>query len=215
MPLILGGDKQKGEYIEGKIKDNIDEIEANHGEKIVAVVSDAGSNYLSARQHISASNPRIFSVTCAAHMVNLLAGDITKLPSLTCILTKSKKIVKEIRGSKTKIGEFREEFKRYAAEEKESGIIVRPVSLGLYSVTRWYGIRDMLYKLRRSKPVLMRLAIKESFELDSTVRRTIKDDRFWLKLENVFPLYSLLAESKLPSINGHSAMGNPHLIFCL
>lgn len=210
MPLILGGDKQKGDYIEDKIRETINEIEAIHGDKIVAVVSDAGSNYLSARQHISSLNPRVFSVTCAAHMVNLLASDLTKLPSLSSLLTKSKKIVKEIRGSKTKIGEFREEFKRYAAEEKESGIVVRPVSLGLYSVTRWYGIRDMLYKLRRSKPVLMRLAIKESFELDSTVRRTIKDDRFWSKVENVFPLYSLLAESKFLSINGHSAVGNPH-----
>lgn len=159
-------------------------------------MSDAGSNYLLARESISEACPKIASVSCGAHMVNLLAGDLTKIPSLTKFLKRAKEIVKDIRGSKTKVGHYNEEFRRYIEEEVEKGNKVQKSTLGIFSVTRWYGIRDMLYKIRKAKPVLQRLSIKDHVQLDSSVRRTIKDDKFWKKLENVYPIYELLANCK-------------------
>jgi hypothetical protein len=173
----------------------VNELEKKYGtQKIVAIVSDRGSNYLSARNTISI-NSSILSVNCAAHLLNLLAGDITKLPSLQHFILRAKAIIKEIKGSKVKLGEYNEEFDRWIQEEKRNGREPeRKVSLTLPSVTRWFEIRDMLSKLRRAKPILLRLSIREGCDLTFSTRDSVLAESFWNMLGNVHPLFIAITD---------------------
>jgi hypothetical protein len=176
----------------------VNELEETYGlEKIVAIVSDQRSNYLSARNQISA-NSSIASVSGAAHLINLLAGDITKIPSLQRFIMRLKSIIKEIKGSKVKLGKYCSEFDRWILEEKSKGNDPgQRVTLTLPAVTRWFGIRDMLTKLRRAKTVLLRLSIRDDFDLGLATRSSIMDERFWLQLEAVHPLFMAITDGKI------------------
>ncbi|CAL8122074.1 unnamed protein product [Orchesella dallaii] len=188
-----GSNSQTGDYLQGQLNSIITEINTKFGHgKIVAIVSDRGSNYLNARTRIHNQQPGILSISCAAHALNLLVGDISKLPTIQSHLNQAKNIIKEIKNSKTKLGEYYAEFDRYVDEEKLEGRSHHKVSLSLPSVTRWFGVRDMLHKLKHAKNVLLRLAIKETCLLSSTSKRTIMDTNFWYKLERLYPLYTVL-----------------------
>jgi hypothetical protein len=160
-------------------------------------VSDQGSNYLAARNQIANEMPGILSISCAAHMLNLLTGDITKLPTLQKFIMRGKAIIKEIKGSKTRLGEYNSEYDRWYADEIQQGFDAQPkVSLSLPSVTRWFGIKDMLYKLTRAKPVLLRMSIKDGIGLSPSSRQILRDENFWLKLDQILPIYKALTDSK-------------------
>jgi hypothetical protein len=193
----IGESSQTGTYVKSKLKEVIDELNAIGTGKVVAIVSDQGSNYLSARNQISEECPEILSISCAAHMLNLLTGDVSKLPSLQKFISKGKSVVKEIKGSKLRLGEYNAEYDRWLAEETERGSDVRPkVTLSLPSVTRWFGIREMLYKLTRAKPVLRRMSIKDGIGLSQGSRQTLMDEGFWHKLDQIKPLFIGLTDGK-------------------
>jgi len=177
----------------------LEEFEKQYGRKIAAIVSDQGSNYLSARNRINRDHPHILTVNCTAHLLNLLTGDVSKIPSLVKFVTRATAIVKEIKKSKVKLGHYHEEFQRFRKEQAEnenSVTAAAAVSLTIPCITRWFGIRDMLKKLKQAKPVLIRLSIKEEIDFTVSVRRTLKDDRFWGKLEDIYPLYEALVGGK-------------------
>jgi len=151
---------------------------------------------LAARNRIAVDR-NLLSVSCAAHLFNLLVGEISKLPNLQKTLNKAKSIVKEFKGSKSKLGEYLKEYERWTDEEKGKGNKpAKPVMLTLPSITRWFAIRDLLYKLLRAKPVLLRLAIREDFNLSQCTRSAIKDDNFWDRMKSIFPLYKALTDGK-------------------
>jgi len=192
--ICLGSTSQDSEYIEERLSKILQNIEKDNPHKISAVVSDQGSNYLAARNRLQRSNPHILSINCAAHMLNLLTGDISKLPSLQTFINRAKAVVREIRKSKIKLGHYHEEYGKLRKEQIENGTVpvAIPVSLTIPSTTRWFGIRDMLYKLTRARPVLIRLSIRQDIDFSTAVRRTLKDDGFWMKLDSVYPLYKSL-----------------------
>ncbi|OXA37509.1 hypothetical protein Fcan01_27767 [Folsomia candida] len=166
-----GEEKETGIYIQGNLEKAINKIEETYGRhKIVAVVSDQGSNFLFARNAIARTSS-ILSINCAAHMLNLLASD-------------------------RRLGEYNAEFERYISEEKDKGNNPSSlVSLSIPSPTRWFGIRDMLYKLDRAKPVLMRLSIKDDTDISFGTKKTLRDEAFWSKLLSVRPLFLAITDA--------------------
>lgn len=100
-----------------------------------------------------------------------------------------------IKSSKRRLGEYNAEFERYISEEKDKGNNPSSlVSLSIPSPTRWFGIRDMLYKLDRAKPVLMRLSIKDDTDISFGTKKTLRDEAFWSKLLSVRPLFLAITD---------------------
>jgi hypothetical protein len=202
--------------VKSKLLEIIEELNVIGDGKVVAIVSDQGSNYLAARNQIANEMPGILSISCAAHMLNLLTGDITKLPTLQLFIKRGKSVIKEIKGSKTRLGEYNAEYDRWHADEIQNGVHPQPkVSLSLPSVTRWFGIRDMLYKLKRAKPVLLRMSIKDGIGLSTSSRQTLRDESFWHNLDQIFPIYKALTDSKLKVLHANSFLrDNSRKVYC-
>ncbi len=189
-------------FIKQKLNEAIDALNIGPGQgfhdKVVAIISDQGSGYKQARDQIQLeTGGKILSITCAAHLINLLAGDFCKLPSVQNIIVPAKSIVKEIKGSKLKIGEYHAEYTKYIMDQKENNRTVTRVSLTLPSVTRWYGIRDMFEKLLLSRPVLERMAISVDGRLTNQIRAKIKDDNLWQRIEQVSPIIMSLTDGNI------------------
>lgn len=102
-----GDQPQTAENIATQLNGILREISGLYGEeKIVAIVSDRGSNYLKARNDIANSNKNIVSIHCTPHLLNNLAEDITKIPSICGVINNVKKIINEIKKSKNTIQEY-------------------------------------------------------------------------------------------------------------
>ncbi|OXA46208.1 hypothetical protein Fcan01_19280 [Folsomia candida] len=190
-----GANRETGEYLASVIKGVIEEVQATHGQgKIVAIVTDQGSNFVRARRVIS-NEETILSINCGAHMPNLLAEDISKIPSINRFLKKSTNVVKEIKKSKLKLARYYDEYQKWIDDERVKGNTPKSrVTLTLPSKSRWYGIRDMFHKLLRARPVLERLSILHEIDFTSSTRMALKDDSFWTKLEHVAPLFRAISD---------------------
>ena len=152
--------------------------------KVTAILSDQGPDYRKARRLINEKYPAILSINCASHVLNNLAKDMCKLSTMDSLLKKARAIVVEMK-HKLRKARFKEEFRKYADEERLKGRKVTPVMLTLPSDTRWFGLKDMIEKLLRSKQVLLRLAVDVDFDMGWRNKNSIKDDQFWSKLQEM------------------------------
>jgi Protein of unknown function (DUF 659)/hAT family C-terminal dimerisation region len=177
-------------------------MEANGVSRFLGAVTDNARNMKSAWEILSKKYPDSPAAFygCAAHILNLLIGDIMKTTSLFKIQTTCKKIVKDIKGSH-KLGSL---FKSTQVEKKIPGMptLKLPVS------TRWASIVHCLNSLVINKAALKALAISEhSHLLDPSVQAAILDSNiFWVRVESVLVLlepikkWIAILESDLPRI---------------
>lgn len=183
--MEIGGRRCTGKLVAGEIFRIIDTMDAK---KISSVLTDNGRNMTAAQDVVTLKYPHIIRVNCAAHILNLLVNDLCKLESVNSFLKAAKEVVKEILGSKYKLGRYHEEWERFIADEKQKGRSSTKVSLCLPAETRWFGVRDMLNKLKRAKLVLQRLAIDTDVCISSSTKIYVLDEGFWeklLKMENL------------------------------
>lgn len=192
-----GSSSQDTKLIKDELQKSIEDLQKHGDDKVVAIVSDQGSGYKQARDKIQQeSGEKILSVTCSAHLLNLLTGDFCKLSSVRNTIMNAKKVVKEIRGSKLKIGEYDDEYCKWIDEEKLKGRTHRRISLSLPAVTRWFGVRDMLEKLLRAKPVLERMSINPQSRLTYEIKQLIKSDGFWEKTKLIYLVIEKLTDGE-------------------
>lgn len=149
--------------------------------RFVAVSSDNENTMVNAKKIVRDRYNHIFSIGCTAHLINLIAKDLGKLPTFSGPVNSTVRIMKEIKLSKTKHGRWDKEWEKHA---EEKGIPVRKRSLALPVSVRWYSYRDHVKRFVEAKQVLRRMEADDVLESSSDSRK-IRDDRFWQNLERV------------------------------
>lgn len=178
--MEITGDSIDNKFLIKQMKQAIEEIGL---EKISAVVCDNAKNMKKMQMQISAENPSIISINCAAHTLNLLIQDICRLNTAHLLINNGKVIIKEILKSKTSKGRYIDEWNKYVAVEKAKGNYVRKLLLCIPVATRWYAISDMMYRLLRNRPVLERMSIDKDSDLSRQCKTIIKSDQFWTEVQ--------------------------------
>lgn len=83
--------RHTGEYIAHEISSVINEV---GNDKVIAVVTDNASNMKADWKIVKDNFPDVSTVGCAAHGLNLLLQDISKIGTFNLIITKSKEIIR-------------------------------------------------------------------------------------------------------------------------
>jgi ABC-type Zn uptake system ZnuABC Zn-binding protein ZnuA len=83
--------KQTGENIAADIEKVITQIDHS---KLSAIITDNASSMKKAWKLLAVKYPKVVFLGCIAHSLNLLVGDIMKLPWADSIMKNGKKIVK-------------------------------------------------------------------------------------------------------------------------
>ena len=83
-----------GKYIANEIEKIILEIGIN---KVDALVTDKANNMKSAWYIIKDKYPNINTIGCAAHTLNLLFGDVTKIESIANLVVTARNIVTKLK----------------------------------------------------------------------------------------------------------------------
>ena len=154
--------------------------------KITAIISDNGSNMILTQQQMNLKYNTILRINCAAHTLNLLIQDMTKLMGPHLLILNAKEIVKEIVKSRTKKGQFIKKWDEHVKKEKEKGNFVRKINLLTPVMTRWYAISDMIYRLMRNKEVLKNLAIDPEVHIKDENQKMILSNDFWKDLKEFY-----------------------------
>lgn len=198
-----GAEKQDTAYSREQFLKIIAEINQEHEGKVVAIVSDQGSNYLAARNEIQNQQHGVLSINCTAHLINLVAGDFARLPSVQKNITRAKDVVKEIRVGKRKLATYMETFQQFKKEQEENGgNKVRILCLSLPCVTRWFGIRILLGKIVNARPVLERMVLApinasaQEIDLSLKTKNTIKSDTFWKKSQDLLEVFIKITDGR-------------------
>ncbi|KAM7309798.1 uncharacterized protein ISCGN_006783 [Ixodes scapularis] len=89
--IETGTNRHSASYISGEICDVIDFLES---EKVVALVTDNASNMQAACQMVTCKFPHIATIGCAAHGLNLLLNDLTRLKTLEKVRQTSREVIK-------------------------------------------------------------------------------------------------------------------------
>ena len=188
--IECNGDKQDGKFYEKLLDDTIKEIGKN---KIVAVISDNATELEMAKRIINVNYPNILPIKCAAHWLNLLVKDLSKLPSFHKIISDVSHFVSIFIHSKIKMATLEDEWKYYIEENKQMQI--KKVTSKLPGDTRWTGISDMFSSFINSKQVLRRLSLKHFFgrimrkQQPFNLDNQILSDDFWQNCEETFEFF--------------------------
>jgi len=123
--LATNAERHTGEYMAKQIDEVI--IEIGH-EKCNAIVTDNARNMEMPKTIICEKYPNIVAYGCAAHILNLLIGDIMKLQSISNVILDAKAIVKDVNNVYVHKSVF---------ETLQKQINFTCISLELPVVTRW------------------------------------------------------------------------------
>lgn len=178
-------DRHTGEYMAAKINEVLMEIGPN---RFKAIVTDNASAMLKARSIIHEKYSFITTYGCAAHTLNLLIGDISKIKTMASIEGDTKAIIKEINNSHVLSATFR----KIQVEKKGKSI-----SLKLPCKTRWGSIIHSLKSLLDTKYALKSLAVCEDTEdiLNKRVSNLILDETvFWVRISKLYELINPVVE---------------------
>ena len=161
-----------GEYICGEVRKVVEEIKAQCGKVVIGLVTDNASNMKRAWNLLQDEYPEITCYGCAAHSLNLIFGDLTKLETLAQIVKNAKSIVKEFKSKHMLVDLL-------SKVQKEENV---HISLKLPVKSRWGSTLICMDSVQKNKHVLRKLVVSEMSEstnLSRSIKRVILDDNFW------------------------------------
>ncbi|KAF2885607.1 hypothetical protein ILUMI_20549 [Ignelater luminosus] len=170
--------RHTGQYVAEQIEAVFTDIGIN---KVIACCTDNAANMKKAwdlLQKKYADKPISF-YGCAAHTLNLLVNDITKLNTTDILINSAKAIIKIIKSKSV----LTSAFFNLQREKQEP----RKCILKLPVATRWASIVLSFESLLKNKNILKALAINDEYQ-DLIEKRNktniLDDDIFWKKIES-------------------------------
>ena len=130
-----------GEFLADQVSSVIENIGL---EKFAAFVTDSGSNCRRAREIIEQNYPHVLNIRCAAHAINLIAADFSKIPKVSTFISELNKVVRFFKNSHVAHNELRDGLRNM----KISG-----GGLRTYVKTRWGSLFDAVDSVIRARPV--------------------------------------------------------------
>jgi len=170
----------------GDAADNLDDVIEQH--KFHSVVTDQPSVMTSAWSKVEQNKPWVHCYGCGAHVLNLLAGDFRKIPEISDILDKNRKISTLFR-THTMCKEVLKEVT--AAKFGKSLNVVLGCS------TRWSTDFYMVTRNIRLKSALITACVDHRITKEMRNNQDVKnlilfdcetDDTFWKATERVYHL---------------------------
>ena len=165
----IGENRHTASYISEIFESVISDVGED---KIIALVTDGAANMMAAHALVREKHPKIQSIRCTSHTLNLLAKDIEKLPTLSEHINRCKEIVKVFKYQHAPAAVLR----RIQKEKSITKTIMMP------SPTRWGSICDVMDRLQLNRSALQTAAIDD--KLSSTLVKSVRadimnDDIFW------------------------------------
>ena len=139
--------------------------------------------------------PHVTPICCAAHGLNLLLGDIMGLETMQTLYNKAYKVVEYVKGKWMASAMFRE---KQCENQKNT-------SLKLPCKTRWGSSVIMCTSLLVGKVSLQDMAISESIEINSTIKKTFLEYVFWEHIDNNLTILTPIA-SAINQLEGDGAV---------
>ena len=128
-------------FLATEIKNIIEKIGLD---KFAGVITDGGSNVRVARQKIHEKFPHILNIRCAAHSINLIATDLTKIASIEKLISKGNEVIKFFNMSHCAKALLREGLDKLQIKGGE---------LKTYIKTRWCSLWNMTDSILRACPI--------------------------------------------------------------
>jgi hypothetical protein len=157
--------RHTGLYIAYELKVVINDLGP---QKVFALVTDNAANMKAAWSKVEKSYPHITPIGCAAHALNLLLRDIMALKTKETLYKRAKEMVRYVKGQQV-IAAI------YLTKQCEKN---KSTTLKLPSNTRWGGVVIVFNSLLEGKEYLQEVAISQSADMDSPIKRIVLDDVF-------------------------------------
>jgi Protein of unknown function (DUF 659)/hAT family C-terminal dimerisation region/BED zinc finger len=184
--IATDANRHTAEYISEKMISVLREVGA---ENFLAIVSDNAANMKASWKIIQKTFPHIYCYGCIAHGLNLLIGDVCKLPSLLTILDNVKEIVLYVRRHQVVNATVTKN------QQKQKGTTTR---LQLPVVTRWGSNVHCLKSLVNTKAALQTTFIDDVLAPDiprAIRKRVLDNDVFWVQVEKSLKLLKPFADA--------------------
>ncbi|CAB4384791.1 unnamed protein product [Rhizophagus irregularis] len=176
--------KQTGENIAADIDKVISQI--NHS-KLSAIITDNASSIKKAWKLLAIKYPNIVFLGCVAHSLNLLIGDIIKLPWADSTIKNGKKIVKYFKSHQIPAAVL----KRYQRSSYD-----KQISLKLPVKTRWGSSAICLNSLQVNQLTIeltvTELSCNQTVRIDDNMRSIVLNDGFWKDVDNLLKVLNEL-----------------------
>ena len=190
---------QTGENIAEDIDKIISQIDYS---KLSAIITDNATSMKKAWRILEIKYPEIIFLGCIAHSLNLLIGDIMKIPWADDIIKNGKKIVRYFKSHQVPAAIL----KRYQLSNYN-----KQISLKLPVKTCWRSSAICLKSLQVNQ-LAIELTITElsrnrKIKIDDDIKNTVLDDEFWqniddlLEILNQFVIGISIFESDTPSLS--------------
>jgi hypothetical protein len=141
-----------GEMLAGEISKVIEKIGVS---KFAAIVTDSAANCKVARRLTSSNYPHIWDIRCAAHAVNLIAADLTKVNKIKDFIKKCNMIIRFFHNSHQGNAYLKQGL---------TNMKIKSEGLQTWIKTRWGSLFMTTDSLLRARPVFDWVKIFISFE---------------------------------------------------
>ncbi|XP_071218617.1 uncharacterized protein [Salvelinus alpinus] len=131
---------------------------------------------------VEESYPHITPIGCAAHALNLLLKDIMTLKTMDTIYKRAKEMVRYVKCHQVIAANF-------VTKQSEKN---KSTTLKLPSKPRWGGVVMMFDSLLEGES-LQEMAISQSADMDSPIKRILLDDVFWERVVSSLKLLKPIA----------------------
>ena len=190
---------QTGENIAEDIDKIISQIDYS---KLSAIITDNATSMKKAWRILEIKYPEIIFLGCIAHSLNLLIGDIMKIPWADDIIKNGKKIVRYFKSHQVPAAILkRHQLSNYNKQ----------ISLKLPVKTRWGSSAICLKSLQVNQLAIeltiIELSRNRKIKIDDDIKNTVLDDEFWqniddlLEILNQFVIGISIFESDTPSLS--------------
>jgi len=184
--------RHTGPYIADELKAVINDLGP---EKVFALVTDNAANMKAAWAKVEETYPHITPIGCAAHTLNLLLKDIMALKTMDTLYKRAKQVLKYVKGKQVASAIY---FSKQNEKNKRT-------TLKLPSITRWGGVVIMYDSLLEGKHTLKEMAISQSADIESAIKRNLLDDVFWERLTSSLRILKPIAAA-IDQIEGDDAI---------
>ncbi|GBB95101.1 hypothetical protein RclHR1_24790001 [Rhizophagus clarus] len=208
--------KQTGENIAADLDEVISKIDHS---KLSAIITDNASSMKKAWKLLAIKYPKVVFLGCVAHSLNLLIGDIMKLPWADRTMKNGKKIVKYFKSHQVPAAIL----KRYQLSNYD-----RRISLKLPVKTRWGSSAICLNSLQVNQLAIeltiTELSRNQTVRIEDDIKSIVLDDEFWEDVDNLLKVLNELVigismfESDTPSLSKvldwyHNQLESPVYVF--
>jgi len=178
-----GVNKEDAEYLAKEIEKVMEKVESH---RVQMITADNAPVMQCALELVRQKYPHIFTVGCAAHGLNLLAGDFVKLRPIAAIKSKAVQVVK-IRRKRVAHAIFKD------AQKAQTGS--NPITLKSPNPTRFSGDCILFKCVSANRQALQTTALNVDAKVPPATRLFLCDPEFWKDIEEAETLLKPIAKA--------------------